>query len=138
MIQATGQPTNRAIVVFDGDCGVCTSSAELLTRIDTGRNFDLVSLHDARAKALLPDRTHEDLMREMHVVESDGRWYAGADAVRAIARRLPVLWPAAVVLHLPGTLPLWRRLYAAIAQRRYRIAQRLGCDNQACAVHLRN
>ncbi|MCG8583525.1 MAG: DUF393 domain-containing protein [Pirellulales bacterium] len=124
------------MILFDGECAVCRSGVEMLRRIDGGREFEYVSLHDQRARDLLPDRSHEDLMREMHLVESDGRWYAGAEAVRAISRRVPVLWGVAVCLHVPGTLPVWNRLYRAIARRRYRISARLGCESGACTLHV--
>lgn len=130
----TNQP-QRAIVIYDGACGFCSASVAMLARMDAGQRFVMLSLHDPRARELLSERSHEDLMREMHLVEPDGRWYAGAEAVRVIARRLPLLWGVAMYLHLPGTLGLWQKLYAAVARRRYRISQRLNCNGDACAVH---
>jgi predicted DCC family thiol-disulfide oxidoreductase YuxK len=127
----------KSTVVFDGDCGFCSAGVAMLARVDGGRNFKFLSLHDPQVKALLPDREHADLMREMHIVDLDGRWYAGAEAVRMISRRTPFLWWAALYLHIPGTLPLWNKLYDAIARRRYRISQRFGCDGDACSVHAR-
>jgi predicted DCC family thiol-disulfide oxidoreductase YuxK len=109
----------------------------MLARLDAGRHFDFVSLHDPRAGELLPDRDHDDLMHEMHLVQADGRWYAGAESIRAIARRVPFLWGLAAYLHFPGTLPLWQRLYAAVARHRYHISARLGCDGDVCAAHAR-
>jgi predicted DCC family thiol-disulfide oxidoreductase YuxK len=129
--------TSRATVIFDSECGFCRSGAAMLARIDGGRNLDFLSLHDPRVAELLPDRGHDDLLLEMHLVEADGRWYAGADSIRAIARRIPLLWGAAAYLHLPGTRPLWRWLYAAVARHRYQIRQRLGCEGDVCAVHAR-
>lgn len=136
-MRRTASPHDRrAAVIFDGQCAVCSSGVAVLKRIDHGRRFEYVSLHEARAKRLLPDRSHADLMREMHLVEPDGRWHAGAAAIRVIARRVPLLWGVAVYVHLPGSLPLWNQLYAAIARRRYRISERLGCASGACAVHM--
>lgn len=129
---------HRATIVFDGQCGFCRSGVEMLARLDGGRNFDFLSLHDPRSRELLPDRDHEDLMLEMHLVDAEGRWYAGAESIRVIARRVPFLWGAAAYLHVPGTLPLWRKLYAAVARRRYRMSQRFGCDGNVCAVHARS
>ena len=35
----------------------------------------------------------------------------GAVAVRYLSRRLVLLWPLALLLHVPGSLPLWKSLY---------------------------
>ena len=128
---------DRATIVFDGQCGFCRSGVAMLARLDGGRNFEFLSLHDTRCRQVLPDRSHGDLLKEMHLVEASGQWHAGAEAIRVIARRVPFLWGAAGYLHLPGTLPLWQKLYAAIARRRYRISQRLGCGSGTCTIHMR-
>ncbi len=31
-----------------------------------------------------------------------------------------LLWPLALLLHVPGTLPIWQRLYAFVARHRLR------------------
>jgi predicted DCC family thiol-disulfide oxidoreductase YuxK len=42
------------------------------------------------------------------------------------------LWPLAIPLHVPGTMPLWRALYGFVARNRYRIAGR--CDDGSCRI----
>jgi predicted DCC family thiol-disulfide oxidoreductase YuxK len=81
-----------------------------------------------------PEIPTADLMDRMHIVDRSGRVFGGAEAVRFLSRRLPLLWPLAIPLHVPGTLPLWRRLYAWIAARRYGIAGRCG-DDGTCRLN---
>jgi len=90
------------------------------------------SLQDPLGAADYPELDPDDLGREMHVVDTSGRSRAGAEAVRYLSRRLPLLWPLAVLLHVPGSLPLWRWLYGVVARNRYRIAGR--CDDGTCRV----
>ena len=66
------------------------------------------------------------------VVDRAGTARGGAEAVRYLSRRLPLLWPLALPLHLPGSLPIWRSLYALVARNRYRIAGR--CDDGSCRL----
>jgi predicted DCC family thiol-disulfide oxidoreductase YuxK len=98
----------------------------------TGR-LRFLSLHDPAAGAAFPELDPEDLSREMHVVDTSGRTRAGAEAIRYLSRRLPLLWPAMVPLHLPGSLPLWNWLYRMVARNRYRLAGR--CDEGTCRIH---
>ena len=53
-------------------------------------------------------------------------------AWRILSRRIPLLGPAAVLLHIPGTLPAWNWLYQVIARNRYRFAGR--CDDGSCRL----
>ena len=73
-------------------------------------------------------------MEQMYVVDQAGRRHGGADAVRYLTRRLPTLWLAAPLLHLPGTARLWRWLYQQVAKRRYKLAGK-SCDDDSCSVH---
>jgi hypothetical protein len=42
----------------------------------------------------------------------------------------------APVMHLPFSMPLWRYLYKALANRRYRLAGK-NCDGGTCELHAR-
>jgi len=120
-------------VLYDGQCRFCRSQIAILRRLDPTGRLRFVSLHDPAAAEQFPELAPEDLSREMHVVDTAGRSRAGAEAVRYLSRRLPLLWPLAVPLHVPGSLPVWRWLYGVVARNRYRIAGR--CDDGTCRVH---
>lgn len=106
------------VVLYDGDCPICTGGARLLGRLDFEGRLAFLSLDDPRVRARWPGLAFDALMRELHVVDSLGRVYRGADAVRYLARRLPALWPFLPALYLPGSLPVWRWLYRKLAERR--------------------
>jgi predicted DCC family thiol-disulfide oxidoreductase YuxK len=117
-----GAEPGTDVVVFDGMCRFCRAQMRLLQRVDITGRLGFLSLHERQARHLLPELSHADLMKEMVVVDTAGRRHRGAAAVRYLFRRLPLLWPGAPLLHLPGSMPLWTCLYEAIARRRYRIA----------------
>lgn len=120
-------------VLYDGQCRFCRSQIAILRRFDPTGRLRFVSLHDPAAAEQFPELAPDDLSREMHVVDTTGRSRAGAEAVRYLSRRLPLLWPLAVPLHVPGSLPVWQWLYGVVARNRYRIAGR--CDDGTCRVH---
>lgn len=122
------------IVVYDGFCRFCHAQMSILHRADLFRSLAFVSLHDERSNWLLPDWTFERKMREMVVIDHDGRFHAGASAIRYLSRRLPLLWWIAIPLHIPGTMGLWRQLYRWVADSRYRFGRR-DCEGGTCHLH---
>lgn len=123
----------RDTVLYDGACRFCRGQIATLRSFDPGRRLVFRSLHEPDVADDFPEIPREDLLRQMYVVDRSGRARGGAEAVRYLARRLPLLWPLAALLHLPGTMPLWNRLYAFVARNRYRIAGR--CDEGTCSLH---
>jgi predicted DCC family thiol-disulfide oxidoreductase YuxK len=125
------------VVIYDGHCNFCRAQVNNLRRLDVGGGrLAFISLHDPRVTDWYPDLTHQQMMDQMYVVDNKGRRYGGADAVRYLSRRLPLLWLAAPILHLPGTANLWRWLYRQVAKRRYKLAGK-SCENDVCSVHIK-
>ncbi len=123
------------VVIWDGHCKFCLSQVQRLRRFDLFGQLAYISLHDPRVAERYPDLSHTELMKQMWVVTSDGRRFGGADAGRYLSRKLPGLWWLAPLLHIPLSMPLWRRLYAKIAERRYRLSG-TSCDSdESCSVH---
>lgn len=131
MIQTARHP-NRDTVLYDGECRLCRRQIALLRRLDLTGRLGFTSLHDASVARDFPEIPHADLLDRMFVVDRMGRARGGAEAVRYLSRRLVPLWPLALLLHIPGTLPLWSRLYAWVAANRYGIAGR--CSDDTCRI----
>jgi predicted DCC family thiol-disulfide oxidoreductase YuxK len=128
------QRPNADVVIYDGQCRICTGQIRTLARLDLTRQLSFLSLHDRRARDRYPDLSFTELMKQMYVVDRRMLRHGGALAVRHLSRRMPALWPLAPLLHLPGTLPFWRWLYREIAQRRYRLGQ-TQCTEGTCHLH---
>jgi predicted DCC family thiol-disulfide oxidoreductase YuxK len=131
MIVTTRHPAVDT-VIYDGWCRFCRGQIAILRRCDLGGVLRFVSLHDAAVAREFPEIPREDLLAQMFVVDRRGRAHGGAEAVRYLTRRLPLLWPLAAPLHVPGSMPLWRSLYRFVARHRYRIAGR--CEDGTCRL----
>jgi predicted DCC family thiol-disulfide oxidoreductase YuxK len=125
------------VVLFDGQCRFCTASVRSLVRFDWLGKLAYLSLHDPQVAVDYPDLSYEQMMREMHVVDQQGRRYGGAAALRFVFLRLPLLVPVGLCMHVPGTLPLWQFLYRVIAERRYRFGRLEACEGGTCSLHHR-
>jgi predicted DCC family thiol-disulfide oxidoreductase YuxK len=123
------------VVIFDGDCRICTAQVRKLPWWDCQRKLAYLSLHDPEVARRWPDLPHDRLMQEMVIIDGGGNRHWGAAAIRYLSRRLRRLWWAAPVLHFPGSMLLWRPLYRWIARNRYRLSGGSACDDSACAVH---
>jgi len=129
---ATAVHPDRDTVLYDGRCRFCRGQMAILRRLDLTGRLSLVSLHDPSVARDFPEIPPEHLMQEMFLVDRQGRAHGGVQAWRVLSRRLPLLWPAALLLHVPGSLPLWNGLYRLIARNRYRFAGT--CEEGTCRL----
>lgn len=106
------------VVIYDGDCRLCTNLCHLLNQVDTGCRLAYLSLYDERVAERYPDLSQDDLLEHVYVIDRHGRRHQGAGAVRYLTRRLPALWPVMPVLHVPGSLPVWRLIYSVVSRYR--------------------
>ena len=132
MLTTSTRP-ERDTVLYDGKCRFCRSQIALLRALDCCAALRFVSLHDPAVARQFPELSAKDLLAQMYVVDRGGHARGGAEAVRYLSRRLPLLWPLALLLHIPGSLPLWSSLYAFVARNRYRIAG--SCQDGSCRLH---
>ena len=122
----------RDTVLYDGRCRFCRSQIALLRGLDLSGRLAFTSLHDPSVAREFPEIPLEELHRQMYVVDPRGQARGGAEAVRYLSRRLMLLWPLALLLHIPGTLPIWHQLYAFIA--RHRLKNAGSCEDGTCRL----
>jgi predicted DCC family thiol-disulfide oxidoreductase YuxK len=123
------------VLIFDGHCPLCTAGMRLLHRWDRGGRLAFLPLDDAQVAQRWPQLHAEDLLRQIHLIDSHGQIYRGAAVFRLLSRRLPALWAIAPLLHLPLSLPLWQGLYHLLARARYRFDPVAACQGKECRMH---
>jgi predicted DCC family thiol-disulfide oxidoreductase YuxK len=55
------KPSNKAIVFFDGDCGLCSVSVRFLIKCDSHQHLYFAPLQGVTAQAILPQQYCESL-----------------------------------------------------------------------------
>jgi predicted DCC family thiol-disulfide oxidoreductase YuxK len=120
---------------IDGFCPTCRATARVLANLDWRGRVDIVSFRDP-AVPLAPGVTLARLETEM--VLSDlrrGRAVGGFQAIRALARQLPLLWPAQPLLAVIAWSGWGDRAYRYLAENRRIIPDPRACQLGACEVH---
>ncbi|MCA9259953.1 MAG: DUF393 domain-containing protein [Planctomycetales bacterium] len=121
------------VVLYDGDCGICTRQVSRLPWWDCQQRLAYLSIHDPEVAERWPELDHQRLQREMCIVDSRGRRHWGPYAIRRLTVRLRRLWWATWLLYLPGAMWLAKPIYRWVAENRYRLSGG-GCDSGACRV----
>ena len=120
--------------LYDGNCVVCVSSRGTMRRLDWLRRIEFIDLQDGAAwRGRYPDLRQERLMGEIHVLDGHGKLYSGFDATRRMLKEVPLGWPLWLLLQMPGSEAIGKRVYRFIASRRYRINALLGNELPDCA-----
>ena len=123
------------VVIYDGACRMCRAQVRRLRWWDCRGRLAFVSLHAPEVGHRWPDLPHDRLMQEIAVITHNGRQFWGPAAVCYLTRRLPSLWWVMPLLHIPGSMLLWRWLYRWVARNRYWLSGTAECDDAACTLH---
>ena len=107
------------VLFFDGACGMCTRSRDLLLKLNRTGALTTEPLQrsgTAERLGISPDR----LMESVWWLDSSGEVYSGAEAANAavsagLGNRFPL-----VVYRIPGMRSLQNAVYRWVADHRYR------------------
>ena len=121
-------PTSPDVLVFDGDCGFCSWSADRLRRWAGG---GLVVVPWQRADLGALGLTESVCASAVQFVGVDGHASGGAAIGRALLRCRQPWRSAGSVLSRPWLAPAVERCYAAVAANRHRLPG----GTPACALH---
>lgn len=121
------------IVLYDGDCSLCTFQMRLITWMDWFNTVSLLPIADPRAQEVAPRLTRTDLQEAIHCVAQDGKIYRGARCLRFIGMRMPLAVPFALFMWIPGVIYVAEIFYRWLSRNRYLLSRVFGCK-EACAI----
>jgi len=105
----------RKIIIFDGICGLCNKSVDILIKIDTEKIFTYTSLQGEFVKTLDIEANIDSI-----IFYTDGTVYYKSTAILKIFQALGGIWKITAIFYL---IPKMIRdyLYDTIAKYRYKI-----------------
>jgi predicted DCC family thiol-disulfide oxidoreductase YuxK len=120
---------SQPLIVFDGDCVLCSRSMRLILRLDKKQRFRFATAQGAIGQGLYRHLGLPTDIFETYLLVSDGRAYQRTAAVIEIAKRLGWPWKAGAALVIIPR-PVRDALYNLVARHRYRIFGR----STACGI----
>lgn len=112
------------VVLYDGTCGLCDRSVQLILRHDRRGRFRFAALQSDLGRALLERHGVPVNALDSVVLVEDGHAYLKSRAALRIARGMDAPWPALRVL---GVIPrpIADFFYDRVANNRYRMFGRV-------------
>jgi predicted DCC family thiol-disulfide oxidoreductase YuxK len=111
-------PDDKALIVFDGVCVLCSGFARFVLKRDRRFAFRLTTAQSPLGQALYRHYGLDTHEFETNLVLADGRAYAKLDTVTVAGEKLGGPWRALMLLRLlPRPIADW--LYDRIARNRY-------------------
>ncbi|MGE0883345.1 MAG: thiol-disulfide oxidoreductase DCC family protein [Blastocatellales bacterium] len=119
---------------FDGDCGICTWSAEAAKRIDAKQQFVIEPYQSVEERELMGFGINYDkCAQKLQVITTQGRVRSGAFGVNYFLwRQFPYNLLIVVIYALPLLLLLEIIGYRLVASNRHLISNWLGM--KACSI----
>ncbi len=134
LIKMKIEANNQAYLLFDGDCGICSWSAEWVQKMDRRRLFMIQPYQDIPEAELLKfGITPTQCSQKIQVIARGGRVYQGAFGINYF---LWQYWPwkllVALIYAVPLVLGAELLIYAWVTRNRHRLSQWLGL--KACSL----
>ena len=127
----------KKYLLWDGDCGVCSRSVEIVEQIDTKKKFSVEPYQKFPEEELKRfGLTYRKCEREIQVITPEGRVYGGAFGVNYF---LSHYFPWSLLVRVVHAIPVFTLLeiigYRIVATNRRHISQWLGL--KACSLNKR-
>lgn len=124
----------RSRLIYDGACGFCRAALARLRALDPTGRLEPVDFRVQEPQQIHPDLTLEACRSKLHLLETDGRLTGGFHAFRRLTLALPMLWPLAPLMNLPGLERIGAPVYDWVSRNRYNLLHRSqSCRDNACA-----
>ncbi|GLK47902.1 hypothetical protein GCM10017620_08750 [Brevundimonas intermedia] len=130
-------PDDRSLVLFDGDCALCSGSARKMLKADRAGVFRLAPTQSALGQALLAHYGVNPEDPSTMLLIQDGVARERSDAVLAIAAQLPAPYRWAIIGRIVPQF-IRDRLYDFVACRRRRFPGSTWCALPPAGVDLKD
>ena len=120
------------VVIFDGECMLCSRCVDILLRLDTQKRFKYATLQGKFTKSL-GTSLDKKLNTDSIIFYEKGAVYYKSTAILKMLRRLGGMW---ILTHIFYLIPTFIRdyIYDTIAKYRYKIFGK----TEACHVPSKN
>lgn len=131
--------------IYDGHCVICQTTKGIIGRLDWFQQVQFLDLHQPETlNRRFPMIDRAAAMGQIHVIDEQGRLFAGFAGTRRLLRAVPLGWPFYAIFRLP-IVGNWigPKVYRFIAKHRYQINRLFGvnlgemddvCERDVCRL----
>lgn len=105
-------------ILYDGGCRMCRRTILVVRSLDVWSTLETIPGPAGDSRRRRYTQITDDMLAHDLFAISDGRIVHGYDAYVLIASRMPLLWPAALLMRLPPVSAVGRRVYRRVADSR--------------------
>ena len=128
-------PSSAATVFYDGHCAICQKIRKIIQLADIQKRIRLIDLWSISTSNEFRNLDIQKLVKELNLVDRDGKFYTGYFAFKQIAKLVLLFTPFYLLSYLPGTNYLGVKVYKFISKNRYRFGCET-CGKLYCKIHL--
>ncbi|OGW38888.1 MAG: hypothetical protein A2010_17715 [Nitrospirae bacterium GWD2_57_9] len=115
--------SDKAVLIYDGSCPICSSTAAWIKEHEQKKAFEMLTCQSENRKKRYPLMEEAACMQAMQLVLPGEHVLAGEKALPEIFKRLKRYRAAAGLFKLPGSNIIAGAFYRWFARSRYRIAE---------------
>ena len=113
------------IVLYDGQCGICSRWAQYWAPMLRRHGFEIGSLDESWVAEKL-QMLREDLLTDIRLLTTDGQLISGAEVYLYVTRRIWWAWPFYAIFSLPGFHWMIHAGYRWFARNRHHVSHACG------------
>lgn len=123
----------RDLLIFDGDCGICTSSSELVQRHSVNSALEVKPFQILNLSELHPDLNEDRTSKSLYLLTKEGKLYNRSKGVFETMKRMKGFYkPLGFILSNPIIVFITNPIYDWVAKNRTKISIRFGLN--ACNI----
>ncbi|MEP6664801.1 MAG: DUF393 domain-containing protein [Verrucomicrobiota bacterium] len=122
----TRKASGTHVVIYDGDCNFCRAQVRWIKKLDWFGALKFIPSDDVQVKEIAPTISQEELDEAIYCVANDGKISRAARCFRFLAMRVPLLFPIALLMWIPGVIWFAEKIYAAVARNRSTLSKLFG------------
>ncbi len=124
-----------AILFYDGHCSICKKVKSIIELFDIKKKVRLFDLWGASSSDEFQHINFQELVKEIHLIDNQGKIYTGYFAFRQIAKKIWLFYPLFLLSFLPGIDYIGNMVYKFVSENRYRFGCET-CGKLYCKIHL--
>ncbi len=121
------------LLIFDGDCGICTSSSEFVQRNSRELKLQVKPYQILNLQNLHPDLNEERTSKSLYLLTKEGKLYNRSKGVFETMKRMRGIYkPLGFILSNPIVVFITNPVYDWVSKNRTKISIRFGLN--ACNI----